>query len=149
MESPMKTAHLVSASEVPYSVNESGKVQSVKLKNGSEEEQPFVTFVMTSINGLVEQGLPGLLALYDLVEVCKDNDYRPQASYLRKLQDLGLLNEDGTVHNSIRNIVLSAVHGEGRDRSIGSPLADLEAPTRADGSRWGDSLGERSGRAKE
>jgi hypothetical protein len=121
-------------------------MEMVKLKNGTEEAKHLVTTVMMSINGLAKQGLPGMLAVYDLAEVCKGKGYRPFGDNMKKLQGLALLDQSGKPHDSIRNIVLSAVQGEGLDMTIGSPVAkDTE---RADGNDWKDSLGDRTGRTK-
>jgi hypothetical protein len=68
--------------------------------------------------------MPGILALYDLNEVCKGKNYTPFGDNLKKLQDLSLLQPDGKPHESIRNVVLSAVQGEGLDMHLGSPVAD-------------------------
>ena len=90
---------------------------------------------MLSLEGLAEQGLPGMLALYDLAEICKDSSYKPIRENYKKLQDLSLLQADGKPHDSIRNIVISAVQGEGLEMRLGSPVADDSHQKRAASSK--------------
>ncbi|MFM9889074.1 MAG: hypothetical protein ACKVOE_00300 [Rickettsiales bacterium] len=96
-------------------------MEVAKLKNGSEEAQSLVQVVMMSLATLWDQGLPGVLAVYDLRAIINDRSYK--SHYLEKLQSLALVGPDGSVHESIRNIVLSAVEGDGLEMKLGSPLA--------------------------
>ncbi len=121
-------------------------MEMVRLNNGTQMAKPLVMSVMMSINGLEQQGLSGMLAVYELVEVCKDKDYKPSPDNMKKLQDLRLLEKSGKPHDSIRNVVLSAVQGEGIDMTIGSPVAkDTQSTV---GKDWKNSLGARTGRTK-
>lgn len=95
----------------------------VKLKNGTEEVEPVVKVVMMNLSALWEEGLPGVLAVYDLVERCRDSNYQFFGSNEQKLKELALVESDGRINNSIRNIVLSAAQGTGREMQIGSPVA--------------------------
>ncbi len=109
-------------------------IETVKLKNGTEEARPLVGVTMMSIRGLMgdlEHGGP--IALYELVEICKDRDHKPFGNTGDKLAALSLAtpiaNSDGRfqVHNSIKNIVLSAVEGEGMEMSVGDPVAPVRS----------------------
>lgn len=98
-------------------------LEALKLKNGSEEAKPLVIVVMVSLNTLLDKGFPGMLTAYDLVQICQGRDYKPSGNNLQMLKDLQLLQPDGQPHSSVRNIILSAVEGEGLGMSFGSPLA--------------------------
>ena len=98
-------------------------MEVIKLRNGSEEPEPIVKVTMMALESLESKGLPGMLALYDLAEICKGKTVAPYGDNQKMLQDLALLKPDGQPHESIRNVVLSAVQGEGLGMYLGSPVA--------------------------
>lgn len=106
-------------------MKEANSTDGVTLKNGTIEDRGLVIATMMSIRGLMgSSGLEGLLLVADLVSICrKDPTYQPYGDNEKKLKELSLINSDGSVHESIRNIVLSAANGEGLEMSITSPLA--------------------------
>jgi len=66
--------------------------------------------------------LPDQLALYDLAMAAKDPSYN--TTYSRKrLVDLALLERDGRMHDSIRNIVGASLSVEGTTVTMRSPVA--------------------------
>lgn len=95
----------------------------VKLKNGSEEMDFLVAATMMALKRLLNSGIPELLQFYDLVMVCKDRTYSITSNNSNELQSAGLLESNGLPHESIKNIVLSAVTGTEMDFQLGSPLA--------------------------
>lgn len=98
---------------------------TVKLKNGTEEHGPLVSITMISLRGLMEAGMG--VGLYELAELCKDNNHKLFGSTgdtLAKLNLVGLGGGKFTVHDSIRNIVLSAIEGEGLDMQLVNPIAE-------------------------
>lgn len=62
------------------------------------------------------------LALYDLVMKCRDRSYQFFGDNEKYLQDLKLVEASGDIHGSIKNIVLSAVRGDGIDMVLSSPV---------------------------
>lgn len=95
--------------------------RTVKLKDGSTEFEPLVEITMKTLNSLLSGGLPSVIALYDLVMLCRDSSYviTPPAEDILS----GLLTR-GEVHEAIRHIILSAVEGESfEDMKLVSPLA--------------------------
>jgi hypothetical protein len=102
-------------------------MQEIKLKNGSFEPMPLVVATMVSLDNLLKNHVT---AFYDLVMICRSADrphplnrYKPFGNNGKVLRDLALLHEDGSVQTSIRNIVLSAVTGDGLDMVLGTPKA--------------------------
>jgi hypothetical protein len=97
----------------------------VKLKNGTEEVGALVLTTTMSVNSLLERGLA--IPAYELVQLCRDGRHRPFGSCGETLEKLGLVQkgQDGSysVHDSIRNIVLSMASGEGLEMTFGSPVA--------------------------
>lgn len=94
-------------------------METVILKNGAEEAKPLVAVTMLSLNLLMDERP---LALYDLVMKCRDKNYRffgDNGEYLRSLK---LVDRDNSIHNSIRNVVLSAAEGDDLDMVIKSPV---------------------------
>ena len=96
-------------------------MESVKLHNGAEEASVLVSVVMMSLNSLWDEGLPGVLAVYDLHQLCQNRNY--QAMHIARLKELNLVSNDGSIHDSIRNIVMSAIQGEGMEMTLSSPIA--------------------------
>lgn len=102
-------------------------VQMVRLKNGTEEAKSLV-----SITRLVLQRLyvKDPMALVDLATMCRDGGYTPFGGIgerLRALNLVSLCEETGAyhVHRSIRNVVLSAVEGEGLQMELVNPAESV------------------------
>lgn len=64
------------------------------------------------------------LAFYDLAMMCRDKDYQPFGNNGELLRTANLIASDDTIHDSIRNIVLSAAEGDGLEMHIVSPIAE-------------------------
>lgn len=97
----------------------------VTLKNGTSEVASLVAVTMHSINKLTDDGFG--IAIFELVELSRNPQHVPFGNAGDKLKAFSLASEkDGkwTVHNSIRNVVLSAASGEGMDVQIGDPIQD-------------------------
>jgi len=95
-------------------------MEVVMLRNGTEEAKPLVAVMMMSLEHLMDEQP---LALYDLVMKCRDREYQFFGDNEKYLQDLKLVETNGNIHGSVRNIILSAVRGEGIDMMLGSPVA--------------------------
>ena len=95
-------------------------MKMVQLKNGTEEALPLVAVMVMTLRRLYKDHA---IAFYELHEICKDHTHKPFGNAGEILRGLRLLEPDGKVHGSIRNIVLSAVSGEGFDLTLGSPVA--------------------------
>ena len=102
-------------------------METVDLKNGSSEAGPLVAVTMLSLNAVLEgngDALNGMLAFYELVQKCKNPDHKIWSeAQSTLLMGLSLLDANGDVHNSIKNVVLSAAQGDGLELSLGSPYA--------------------------
>lgn len=94
----------------------------LKLKNGAEEAAPLVRITMMSLNQLM-QGLPGAVDAYELVEKCKDQAHVMFGDSEQHLIDVGLMEGPNRIHDSIRNVVLSAAVGEGLQLHFENPVA--------------------------
>ena len=97
-------------------------VELIKLKNGSEEVKAAVSTIMISLKALWDQEP---VAVIELAEVCRDPDHEifgGLTGQCRKvLVGAALLHKDGSVHATVRHVVLSAVEGEGIDTQLGDP----------------------------
>jgi hypothetical protein len=109
--------------------------KTVTLNNGSIEAEGLVAVTMISLMHLVKDGTGGMLAAYDLVMRCRDGSYQFFGDNEEKLKAIGLVERDGNVHSSVRNIVLSAAKGDGMDMTFGSPVRPTSAaqPPETDG----------------
>lgn len=104
-----------------------GNTKTVVLKNGAEEAESLVNIVMNSLKNLLNEGISGVCASYDLAEACKNPHYKIDNGTAKKLEGLGLLNiqKDGSlkIHESVKNIINSAREGDGLDMSFNNPIA--------------------------
>lgn len=94
-------------------------MQMVRLKNGAEEAEPLVAVTMMSLRNLLQQSP---IAFYELVMLCRKPGHKLFGNADKELKALSLVDPSGHVHDSIRNIVLSATSGEGLNLSLGSPI---------------------------
>jgi hypothetical protein len=99
-------------------------MKMLHLKNGSVQPAPSVATTMKALDHLWGQGVVGLTALYDLYERSKNADHRIAEGVLETLKTLALVQPDGSIHDTVRNVVLSAVSGEGIDIAMASPLKE-------------------------
>lgn len=98
------------------------EIKAVKLKNGTIEAEPLIQVVGISLGKLYNsEDLGGAMAFHDLVMLCRDRTYQVWDNVLDDLKAFSLVRTDGTVHESIRNIVLSSVTGEGLDMQLQDP----------------------------
>lgn len=90
-------------------------METVILKNGAEEVKALVMVTMMSLRHLEP---------IELVQKCKDDTHIFWGDTEEKLKSLALLECSGRPHDSIRNIVLSALAGEGLDMRLVSPIKE-------------------------
>lgn len=100
-------------------------MKTVQLKNGASEVEPVVVVTYNILRGLLDSGdIADIIALYELTMICRNPSHQIFADvHLDRLKDLSLLQANGQPHSSIRNVVLSAMSGEGMDLVLGSPAA--------------------------
>lgn len=96
-------------------------METIKLRNGAEESKAIVGAVIMSLNELLKKGMSGMLAAYDLVQVCRGVG-KPFGKNGEILRDLSLLQPDGNVHDSIKNVILSATRGKDFELTFDSPF---------------------------
>ena len=96
-------------------------METLILKNGAEEVESLVRGIMWVLRTLIDKQ-PGLF--YELVMKCRDRQHRFWGDTEERLQRLKLVEANGDVHDSIRNIVLSAVTGDEWEMELGSPVVD-------------------------
>lgn len=105
-------------------------MQMLALNNGSTEPQPAVVATFMSLSGLWKEGIGGMCAVIDLVDRCKNPQHRIDQRSERKLKELALIEPDGRIHQTVKNVALSAARGNGPDMTLVSPIkasdADLE-----------------------
>jgi len=99
----------------------------VQLRNGSTEPANIVEAVSITLKRLYDGGNLGVTAFHDLVMLCR-NPNREETNSTRMTSDTlkreGFLLEDGTVHDSTRNVVLSSVEGDGLAMQLISPIVE-------------------------
>jgi len=95
-------------------------MEIVTLKNGATEADVTVFAAMASLDSLMKKNP---MALYELTQKCRDENHKVFNEHLELvLKDGCLMEQDGKIHESIKNIVLSAVVGDGLDMILDSPI---------------------------
>ncbi|MDB5265659.1 MAG: hypothetical protein JWM39_372 [Parcubacteria group bacterium] len=97
-------------------------MEMLELKDSSSEPKPIVLAVMMSTQMLWESGITGMCHVVELVNRCHDSHCAIDSSSEERLKELELLQKDGSVHSSVRAIMLSAAIGKGVHMKFGSPL---------------------------
>ena len=97
----------------------------VKLKNGSEEEAPIVNAIMHAIYAIKAADEPKFL-LIELKKKAQINTYILADAIAEKLKQLSLLKSDGTIADSVRNVILSAIQEKSSEFSIDDPTVKEE-----------------------
>lgn len=97
-------------------------MEMLRLNNDSSEPKISVATTMMSIRSLWDQGITGICAVSDLYERCRDPNHQIANGELKTLQGLALIQPDGRIHDTIKNVVLSAITGESSDIALGSPI---------------------------
>lgn len=105
-------------------------MDTIILKNGSEEVKQLVIVVMHSLHGLLStevppmEAIPNGLAFYDLVMKCRNHNHQISEKSEKILKGLSLIESNGEVHQSIRNIVLSAANGDDLEITLLNPIKE-------------------------
>jgi hypothetical protein len=102
-------------------------MEMIALNNGSTEPQPAVVATFMSLSGLWKEGIGGMCAVVDLVERCKNPQHPIDRVSEAKLKSLALIGPDGRIHQTVKNVTLSAAKGESFDMTLVSPVKPSEA----------------------
>lgn len=94
-------------------------LEMVRLKNGQEEAAISVAATMITLEDLWTNEP---ICAYELVQMARTHGHVPFGNTEQKLRERGLMNPAGVVHGIVKNVVLSAVTGEGFDLVLGSPV---------------------------
>jgi len=95
-------------------------METVKLKNGTYELKPFVIVYFNSIKMLLEKNP---IAFYELTMKARNSDHQFFENAKDVLESFKLVQSDGHIHQSIVNVILSAVEGDMLDMKLVSPFA--------------------------
>lgn len=94
-------------------------IEIVTLNNGAKEAKSLVNIAMFSLGILMEKQP---IAFYELVMKCRDDKHEFFWNTSKVLKDLQLVENDGGIHDSLRNIVLSAIKGDWMDLTLMTPI---------------------------
>lgn len=87
----------------------------VELKNGTVADKALVAATTIMLRHLIEP-----VVLYELIKKAHSAEYQILGDELDVLKNLSLLQNDGEMHNNIRNIVLSAY----KDDALVNPIKE-------------------------
>lgn len=114
-------------------------METVVLKNGSKEVKALVVVVMMSLEELIGKDP---ITFYELVMFCRDQSHKFFGSTQGALERLGFL-QNGTVHDSVRNIVLSAVEGDGLEMRLRNPVQQALSGDKTEGEQNAEDVNRR------
>ncbi|MDQ5852937.1 MAG: hypothetical protein M3380_12900 [Chloroflexota bacterium] len=93
----------------------------VTLKNGTQVARGVVSPVMRILNDLIQRDRS---AFIELVALARDPQHELVGDTAKVVRDTALVDPSGRIHDSYRNIVLSAIEGEGQEMVLISPLRE-------------------------
>lgn len=96
-------------------------MNTVKLKNGSVEAEPLVRAAMMSLSSLFKSNP---IAFFEAVMCARDKAHKPFGNTEDILKSLAILDTNLDMHDSKRNVILSAVEGEMPEIRLSSPVAE-------------------------
>lgn len=94
-------------------------MEMITLKNGTKEVKSLVLVVSLVLKSLIEDRP---IALYEFVMKCKDSNHQffgNNGDYLR--EHTTFLDNNDKIHDSIKNITLNSIEGEGLDMALVKP----------------------------
>lgn len=104
----------------------------VKLKNGSEADISIVVTTMISLEGLINKNP---IAFYEFVMKARNPKHDMFGKTQKVVSRLALIDSNGEIHSTVKDIILSAVNGDGLDLKLTSPLLENRAHAENDVSK--------------
>lgn len=115
-------------SKQPLSGADSNRAdKAIKLRTGVTESQGVVLGTMIALKSLMKTNP---IALYELTELARNPDHTPFGNAGEVLQSRNLLQTDGRLNQSVKNVVLAATTGDGLELALTSPLPPSSAAGR-------------------
>ncbi|MCC2646910.1 MAG: hypothetical protein K0R02_975 [Rickettsiaceae bacterium] len=102
-----------------------------KLKNGSVVAEPVVITTMMNIKSLAagkmgNNPMNSLLSVYELGKLAQDPKHKIFSKPIEDLlKGLALMQEDGTLHNEVKDIAQSAISFNGSMPDIHNPVVEV------------------------
>jgi hypothetical protein len=96
-------------------------MKTVILKNGAEETETSVITTLINLKMLREKNA---IVFYELTTKARNNKHNLFENSRKILKELHLMNENGIIYNSVKNIILSAVTGESIFMEIQNPIVN-------------------------
>lgn len=94
-------------------------MQTVKLRNGTEEVAMMVPIIMMHLKSMFADDP---IAAYEIVMHARDRNHPPwNETMTARFKSLSLLESDGRMHDTVRNIIVSAVTGDLLDMTLRDP----------------------------
>src|ERR1700758_7438 len=112
----------VSNSSGPLSMVTLKPLSMVTLKDGYQVPQSALITTMITLKSVHQECY---VALFDLVQKCKDSNYKfvsnPFGDSKKVLREFALIDESEKVHDIVKHIVLNAVEGDGFSMRLVNP----------------------------
>lgn len=96
------------------------EITTVALRNGTQEAKPLVAVLAMVLPDLMKENP---IAFVELVALCRDPSHQLFGNTGEVLRARQLIDTEGKVHDSCRNIILSSVEDDSLDMMLVSPIA--------------------------
>ena len=94
----------------------------IRLRNGREAPASAVRTTWLALERLSDSSeITDVMALYEARELARDPGHSPWPGTPETLRGLGLLDHNGTMHDIVRDVILSAVTGAETDLKVTWP----------------------------
>lgn len=97
--------------------------REVELTTGKREHAGLVSMVHMALSDAFARDP---LMAYDVVMRAREPNYKFFGSAEERAKRLAILDDNGVMHGSVRNIILAAVTGDGLDMQLHSPIKPPE-----------------------
>jgi len=97
-----------------------GPLDLVELRTGAKVFEATLVAITVSLEDLLRANFT---AFYELVEIARNPNHKPFGNAVTVLHERGLLDEDGQMHDTIRDVVLASAEGEGTRLCLVNPVA--------------------------
>lgn len=94
-------------------------MELVALKNGTSEPRPLVATTLLALQSMMHRDP---VAFYEAVQIARNPAHTAFGNAGEKIEGYGLL-QGGTMHASVRNIILVSVDGDDFDMKLVRPEA--------------------------
>ncbi len=120
-QKPVKSSDIApKKKELKEAVKKREESSFVILKNGAEHPKSIVILLANTLTTLAQKEP---FIFYELVQKCRDPNYKVWRDPLKRLKELNFIDSNDEIHDITKDILLSSVTGKDEEMNIGDPIA--------------------------